>query len=389
MSRRWLVLAVGTAAQATQAAVLSGLAVLAPSLQHRFGLTLGEVGLLLGSCGAGAIATMLPWGLAADRFGERVTAAIGLTGAAAGLAGAAAAGSFWLLLVALAFAGAFGASTQSATGRAVTGWFSREQRGLALSIRQTAIPIGGLAAGVVLPQVVSAAGPRAALTGLAGASAVAAVAAGAFLAEGPPHDEAPAAALDRHPLRDSRLWRLSFGSGLLVATQVIMLGFVVVFLENARGFSTAGAAAVLAGINVVGGVGRLASGRLSDVRGTRLAPMRRIAVATAGTTVLVATLVRASPLVLAPALVAAVEYAGRARSGVGVGLQQTALGVAGALTPIAFGPFVAATSWRAGFAAAAAFPLLGLAALRGLRDERAAQTAAARASASRPPVGTA
>ena len=67
MRRRWLVLAVGTVAQASQAAVLFGLAVLAPALRDRYDLSLTQVGVMLGVSGIGAVLTLLPWGLAADQ----------------------------------------------------------------------------------------------------------------------------------------------------------------------------------------------------------------------------------------------------------------------------------------------------------------------------------
>ena len=51
MQRRWVVLAVGTVAQASQAAVLFGLAVLAPALRDRYHLSLTEVGVMLGISG--------------------------------------------------------------------------------------------------------------------------------------------------------------------------------------------------------------------------------------------------------------------------------------------------------------------------------------------------
>jgi sugar phosphate permease len=379
---RWLVLAVGTAAQTSQAAAAAGLAVLAPALRDRYDLGLGEVGVLLAGGGVGAMLTLLPWGLAADRLGERVTGSIGLAGSAGGLAAAAFASSFAWLVAFLALAGAFGAATNSATGRAVMGWFGRRERGLALAVRQTAIPIGGFTAAVGLPPIASAWGSREALLALAAGAGVSALAAAVVLREGPADpEEGDPAELLRHPLRDRRIWRLSVGSSLLVWPQIAMLGFVVVFLEDARGFSTAGAAAVLAGINVVGGVGRLASGRVSDRLGRRLAPLRAVAGATALALAAVAALTSASPWLLCPALVvggglamswnalsyaAAAETAGRARSGAAVGLQQTALAVSGALTPLAFAPLVDATSWRVGFAAAAAVPVLAIVVLRPL-----------------------
>ena len=280
--RRWVVLAAGTVVQTSQAAASFGLAVLAPVLRDRYHLSLTQIGVLLGGASVGAVATLLPWGLAADRIGERATATVGLLGAAAGLAGAAYAPGFVTLVVLLALANAFGASTNTATGRAVTSWFRREERGFALGIRQTSVPIGGFAAALAVPPIAGHWGSRGALVALAAVSLVAAIAALAFMLEGPIRSdiEDPAEAL-RHPLRDRRVWRLSLGSSLLIYTQVAVTGFIVLFLESQRGYSHAEAGAALAVINVLGAAGRLGGGRLSDRLGSRVGLIRRIALATA------------------------------------------------------------------------------------------------------------
>jgi len=43
------------------------------------------------------------------------------------------------------------------------------------------------------------------------------------------------------PLHDPAVWRLSFGSGLLLVGQVATMSFTVLFLHAARGFSPGGA----------------------------------------------------------------------------------------------------------------------------------------------------
>jgi MFS family permease len=379
---RWVVLATGTVAQASQAAVFSGLAVLAPVLRDRYRLSLTEVGVLLGGASVGALMTFLPWGLLADRVGERKTSTAGLAGSAAGLVAAAFAPEFVSLVVLLAAAGASGASVNTATARAVTSWFPRTQRGFALGIRQTSVPIGGFAAALVLPALADAWGSRGALLALAGYTLFSAAACGAFLTEGPvrPDHGAEVEAL-RHPLRDRRVWRLSWGSSLLLVAQVVLTGFVVLFLESERGFGHGEAGGVLAGMNVVAVAGRLAAGKASDRLGHRLALMRRIALAIAAATAVAAGLVAAASWVLVTALVvggglsmswnglavaAAIESARAGRSGAALGLQQTMLGITVVVAPLAFAPFVAATSWRAGFAVTAAFPLAAVAVLRRL-----------------------
>jgi len=379
-----LVLAVGTVAQASQAAVLFGLAVLAPALRDQYHLSLTEVGVMLGVSSIGAVLTLLPWGLAADHVGERVTGTTGLLGAGAALAGSAYAPDFTVLILLLAIAGALGASINTATGRAVTSWFRREQRGFALGIRQTSVPIGGLVATLAIPLILDQSGSRAALLMLAGFSLASGLLAAVWLVEGPVRqDEESTANVLHHPLRDRRIWRLSVGSALLISTQVAITGFVVIFLESQHDLSATQAGLVLAAINVVGATGRLLSGRQSDRRGgNRVAMIREIAIATTVTVAAAAVLAGATVWLLVPALIAGgglsmcwnglavaatVETAGPRRSGAALGLQQTVLGVGVALTPLAFAPFVESTSWRAGFFAAAVFPLVAVVVLRPLR----------------------
>jgi sugar phosphate permease len=384
MRRGWLVLAVGTVAQASQAAVLFGLAVLAPALRDRYDLTLTQVGVMLGVSGAGAVLTFLPWGLAADHVGEQVTGAVGLLGAGAALAASAYAPDFAVLVLLLAIAGALGASINTATGRAVTSWFPRERRGFALGVRQTSVPIGGLVAALGIPPIVDHWSSRAALLMLAAFSLVAGILAAVWLVEGPVRDDGEAAAdALRHPLRDRRIWRLSLGSGLLICTQAAVTGFVVIFLESTRDLSATEAGLVLAAINVVGAAGRLLSGLESDRRGGgRVARIRSIAAATTVAVAAAAVLSGAAVWLLVVALVAGgglsmcwnglavaatVETAGPRRSGAALGLQQTLVGAAVAVTPLAFAPFVASTSWRAGFLVAAILPLVAVVVLRPLR----------------------
>jgi MFS family permease len=379
--RRWSVLLAGTFVLAAQAAAYAGLAVLAPVFRDHYALSLTEIGLLLGGSSAGALLTLLPWGLAADRIGERTTATIGMAGAAGALVGAAYAGMFGSLFVFLFLMAAFAASANTATGRAVTSWFARSERGFALGVRQTAVPLGGFAAAFGMPAIADDRGLRAALLALAGLVLLAAIVAALFMAEGPIKTIADESDLLRHPLRDRRIWRLATGSSLLLVTQITVTGFVVLFLESERGFTHGQAGAVLGGINLLGAAGRLVSGRLSDRAGTRIALILRIAVATAVAVAVSAVLVGGPSWLLCVALVvggglsmswnglavaATVETVGPARAGAALGVQQSALQAAVVLAPLAFAPFVSATSWGAGFAVVAVFPLAGACVLQRL-----------------------
>jgi sugar phosphate permease len=375
---RWVVLAGGTLAQASFAAVSVGLPALAPALRSHYRLSLGEIGVVLGAVGIGMLPTLLPWGLLADRVGERTVIAVGLLGGAAALATAAVSPTFADLVVLLVLAGGLGASVNAASGRAVMGWFGPDERGLALGIRQTAIPIGGAVAAASLPWLASAGGTRLAFLALAGGSAVGAAFAAALMRDAPrrrPHLATGASP----PLRDSRMWLLGGGSALYLVAQTALTSFVVLFLHEDRGVSAGAAAGVLAGINVLGIGARVGAGCWSDRVRARVGPIRAIGAALTATVVVVAGLVDAPLAALVPALVvagvlslswnglsftAAAETAGTARSGAAIGLQQTLLGVTGAAVPPGFAALVAASSWRAAFAFAAFGPLLGLLALR-------------------------
>ena len=372
-------LAAGTAAQTSFAAVLIGLPVMAPSIRSEFDLSLVSVGFVLDAFWLGSLFTLLAWGLLADRVGERLVLALGLGGCAAALVGAAHATEFVSLFVLLFLAGAAGASVNAASGRAVMYWFPAAERGLALGVRQTAIPLGGLIAAVVLPHL----GLESGLLLLA-ALCIAGGAFGAIVIHEP---EATEDVLEPRQLgatlRDGRLWLLCGGSGFYLVAQVAITGFVVLFLYDERGFSRGEAAAVLAVIQVFAVGLRIGGGRWSDVIGSRIRPLRLVGLASCATLALVAVLVDAPTVLLVAALVvagafsmgwnglsftAAAELAGRARSGAALGMQQTVLAAAGAAVPPAFAGVVAGSSWGVGFGLAAVFPLIGVQLLRPLRS---------------------
>ena len=170
MSRyRWTILALGTVAQASYSAVFLGIPVLAPELREEYGLTLTEIGVVIAAVSIGSMFTLLPWGLLTDRLGERKVLGTGLAASSVALVIAAFSSSYGVLVAMLVLAGAAGASVNAASGRAVMGWFAPSQRGFALGIRQTALPLGGAAAALCLPPIAAVGGTQAGLLVLAGA----------------------------------------------------------------------------------------------------------------------------------------------------------------------------------------------------------------------------
>ena len=367
--------------QAAFAATGLGLPAIAPQIRDHYDLTLPQTGVVLAAGNFGAIATLLLWGVVADLVGERVVLAVGELATAAALVWVAYTSSFAQLVVALAVGGAVGTGVNAASGRAVMAWFDEDERGLALGIRQMAVPLGGGVAAIALPLLTEHISLRAAFLGLAVGCAVAAIVAAVLIRMEPAEDHSILA----RPLRDPRIWRICTGSFFYVTTQLSLLGFFVLFLHDHRGVSTAVAAGALALTQVLGGIARIAVGRWSDRIRMRIAPLRWLALAIAATAAVTTVLVDASPWIVLPALVvattfglswnglsftAAAEAAGRARSGAAIGLQQTFLSAGAIVAPIGFAAVVHHASWRLAFALAALSPLVGYVVLSPLAERR-------------------
>ena len=352
--------------------MLLGLPVLAPVLRDEFDLTLTEVGIVLSSVWVGPIFTLLAWGFAADRFGERRALAAGLSVMGLLVAAAAAVDDFLALVILMGLGSAAGSSVNSATGRAVMHWFAAEERGLALGLRQSSLPLGGALAAVTLPPIAAAYSLDGALIFLAALCLLAAVASAVVIRDRP--HEAPAATKDPWTIRDRQLWVLSGGSSLYLVAQIALTGFLVLFLVDTRDLSNSEAAAILAIAQVIAVGLRVGAGHWSDLMGSRLRPLRIVGLAIFASLALTAALVGVPLGILLPTIVtatalsmtwnglsytAAAELAGTTRSGAAIGFQQMVLSIVGFVAAPLFAALVDGSSWRTGFAVFAAAPLAG------------------------------
>ena len=227
----------------------------------------------------------------------------------------------------LALAGAAGGSVFAASGRLILGWFARHERGLAMGIRQSAQPLGVALAAATLPAL-GAGGTARPLLFLGGFCVIAAVLVVALVrdpdrtqAQPPqPHGRRARAAggggsaqmlagRSASPYRQPVLWRIHAASALLVVPQFTVATFALVFLVDARGWTALAAGRLLAVAQLCGAASRLGAGYWSDRVGSRMRPMRILAVSTgAGMLALaVATAVGSSaavPILLACGVVA-------------------------------------------------------------------------------------
>ena len=368
----------GSAATASLAAVQGGLPAIAPAIQREFDLSLVQVSAVFTAFAVGTVVTLLAWGVVSDRRSERLVIATGLGAGAIAMFGAAGADGYVSLLAWMALAGMLGSAGIAASGRAVFGWFPRHERGLALGLRQTAVPAGAALASFTLPPLTSAAGVDAAMYALAGLMLAAALAAGIWLREGPRVESAAPPAPDAQ--RDPRIWRLSAASSLMIIGQVGLTSLLVLYLYTERGWTAAHAALALGAVQVGAAVARVSAGRWSDVLGERIAPFRRLAAA-AGVLLLGAALggPAAVPLLMAGGVAAmswnglsftaAAEISGRRQAGKAMGIQNTAMRVVAAGVPVGLAALASAVSWHAVFAVMGITPLLARALLTPLVDD--------------------
>lgn len=371
--RRWAILGIGWSAQAVMCCYTYGIPMLVPALRSTSHASLPEAGVVVASPGFGALCTMLAWGYAADRWGERLVIVAGLAMAAGFLAGACFASGIVALCVLLALAGAAGGAVNAASGRAVLGWFAVEERGFAMGVRQTAQPLGVGIAALTLPSLART-DVRAALVLPSAMCALVALVAWLWLVN-PPRRGSPASESGGSPYRTPTLWRVHAASSALVVPQFAISAFVLDYLVTQRHWPVLAAGRLVFAMQVAGAFGRVGAGIWSDRVGSRLRPMRQLAVASAITMVAIAVAdsndSRFVVLALAAgALVtvsdnglgytAAAEIAGPAWAGRALGAQNTAQNVAAVATPPLLAQAVEGWSYAWAFALAAVFPLLAL-----------------------------
>jgi MFS family permease len=261
---------------------------ISPALAQALGVRSGLIGYQIAIVYGAAMATSSIGGLWVRRWGAcRISqTALALCAGGAMLAtisslAALAAGS---LLIGLGY-GLTNPSSSHLLAKLVTSG----NRNLIFSIKQTGVPLGGIAAGVVAP-------PLAVFFGEAWPFVVTAIALVLLIVILQPFraawdgDRDPSVPAIRSPIQDIRwLWRalplrwLSVSAFCLAAMQLCLTTFAVALLVEDLGFGLIVAGSLLSAIQAAGFVGRIAWGWLADRLGNGLLVLLGIAcVTTAG-----------------------------------------------------------------------------------------------------------
>jgi MFS family permease len=388
MTARWRVLTLMTTAQAGASVVQQALGSLSPIFVAAFVLSKAQLGVIFTALMLGSALFVAASGVLTDRWGERRMVLLSGAAMTCALLAATLVQSYaWLVGCIAVFGAAYAASTP-AGGRAILAWFDRD-RGFAMGIRQTGVPVGGLIGALTLPLVAHVYGLRGAFVFAAVIVAVTTLI--AFLGYREARDgRAPSATLAsvargmRTLARDPRLIGVTLTCMILVSTQLAMNAFVTVTGVAIVGTSPAVAALAFACAQGAAAVGRLAWGYISDrvLHGERLVPFAIICVLAALATAALASLWHGAVVPLFAAAIvlgfsgagwnglmaaALAEVGGAERAASALGLALTAIFGASALAPTVFGALADHTSLRIAWYATSALALVGVAPVLWLR----------------------
>ncbi|MGY4652237.1 MFS transporter [Mycobacterium sp. URHB0021] len=375
--RRWSMLVIALTTTLCANVFINGAAFLIPTLHSERGLDLARAGLLSSMASFGMVATLIAWGYLVDRVGERIVLAVGSALTAAAAFAAASMHSLIAIGAFLLLGGMAAASSNSASGRLVVGWFPPEKRGLVMGIRQTAQPLGVGLGALVIPRLAESHGVSVALLFPAVVCAISAVVCAVAVKDPPRPPRHEAAEEDlANPYRGSAvLWRIHAVSVLLVVPQAVVWTFTLAWLMTDRGWSAGAAGTMVTVAQLCGAAGRIAAGRWSDLVGSRLRPIRTIAVGAAvamgllaltdwfDSPISVALMVVASVITVSDnglAFTAIAEIAGPFWSGRALGAQNTSQLLTAGIAPPLFGGLIGIAGFAAAFAVCALFPLLAL-----------------------------
>jgi MFS family permease len=243
-----------------------------------------------------------------------------------------------------------------------------------MAFRQAAQPLGIATAAIALPPVAAHYGLRGALGVLAGICLVTSGVVALFVVD-PARSAVSGTANGSNPYRLPDLWRIHGAAMLLVVPQFVTAAFTYDYLVGSRHWHAPTAGALLAGVQIFGAACRIACGRWSDAVGSRVRPMRQLALVNGSAMLLAASAIGLdsfwSPALLIAALVIAMtgnglaftavaELAGSAWAGRALGVHNMVQNVMGALTPAVFGAVISGSGYAVGIAAAAVFAFVAV-----------------------------
>ncbi|MCX8573675.1 MULTISPECIES: MFS transporter [unclassified Gilliamella] len=375
---RWFVLGVGVLAQATFAMGFAGIPITGILMRDAYNFSLYELGFVLGAMGLGVAASEIIWGILTDKLGDKTVLTLGLWSSA---------GVFVVIAVSLtpeasydgvkylhlagtlAIAGIFGGSINSSSGRTIMSWFDDSERGFAMSIRQTAIPVGGAIGTGLFPWLAYTYGFEVTFIVLATIGFIVGLVVVFFINS--KHTELKytdkSTLSVSSPLKSFEVWKIVMSAGFLTVPQMAVLTFGGVYMRDVLNIDLASISIILIGVQIGGGILRIWSGYYTDRKKNRIPLLKYFAIL-GGITSLVLCLMVSNTymgvvfLVLTGlfghawhgiAYTEAAVRAGVNRAGTALGMVGTTVFISSFLTPILVSRVAYVYGWRAVWATVA------------------------------------
>ncbi len=289
---RYEVLALFTGAMVGASIFVMATGTLLPFLESAFGLGQTQLGLILSVQIAGAVLMTAVAGILTDRFGDKsVVLWTGLIMGLSLIAAAAVHNFSWLLFWLFIYGLGFAAVTPSGS-HAIVFFFKKEERGIAMGVRQCGVPLAGVIGSVLLPAIAAHFHYQWALIA---AGVITLVSCGlASLLYREPHELEGERVSVRSMLgemlviaRDVRLIFLTLASMALVCSQLALMAFLTLTLVREARYSITIAVAMFTLSQVAAIAGRVSWGWSSDriFGGSRALPLAIVC----GVTAVVAT----------------------------------------------------------------------------------------------------
>lgn len=280
---RWFILGIGVLAQIIFAMGFAGIPVTNLLMKTEYKFSVVELGYVLGAMGLGVACSELVWGILTDKLGDKFILALGLFSSSLVFMYI----SFYLtpeikysinyiyLSLALGLAGICGGSINSSSGRTVMSWFSDSERGFAMSIRQTAIPIGGAIGTGLLPFLAWQYGFTFMFFFLAIAGIIIGTIVIFFIKS---NDLSIKDNINHYDevsvFYNKDIWLIIMASAFLTVPQMSVLTFGGIYLEESFGVSLFIISFLLIGVQICGGILRIWSGHYTDKNKNRIVLMK-------------------------------------------------------------------------------------------------------------------
>ncbi|HHQ8911380.1 TPA: MFS transporter [Bacillus cereus] len=279
---KWVMLIVATIAQTTATLITYGIGVFALFWKEEYALTNTESGLLVSVVNVGPLFCMLFVGRLLDQYNEKILISISsfllgssllLTNIVSGFNG---------LLFVLLLIGMFYSVSQPGGSKVILKWFRKENRGLAMGIRQAGIPIGGALAGVLIPFLTIQYNMTYAINSIACICIIGGLLFFMFYKEPYVEEEARKGHIKisfwmelKVVICKKELYPIYITGICMISLQMVLVGHFMKFLAGEQSITSIVAGTVFSVMFFSGMIGRIALATISDVlyKGNRRIPL--------------------------------------------------------------------------------------------------------------------